>query len=85
MLKDYHKPFRNIYDTLAASASKYPDKTAVIDDHEEVTYRELKKRADELAMILQVKYHLQEQDQIAVLMVNSANTVAVFYAAMKLG
>ena len=85
MLKDYHKPFRNIYDTLAASASKYPDKTAVIDDHEEVTYRELKKRADELAMVLQVKYHLQEQDQIAVLMVNSANTVAVFYAAMKLG
>ena len=85
MLKDYHRPFRNLYDTLAASAEKYPGKAAIIDDKEEVTYRELKRRADELAMVLQVKYHLREQDQIAILMVNSANAVAVFYAAMKLG
>lgn len=36
-------------------------------------------------MVLKVKYQLKEQDQIAVLMVNTANAVAVFYAAMKLG
>jgi acyl-CoA synthetase (AMP-forming)/AMP-acid ligase II len=85
MLKDYHTPYRNLYDTLAASAAKYPDKPAIIDDDEEVSYRELLKRADEIAMVLRVKYRLREQDQIAVLMVNTANAAAVFYAAMKLG
>ena len=46
MLKEYHKPYRNLYDTLSASAAKYPDKPAIIDDDEEVTYRELLKRTD---------------------------------------
>ena len=85
MLKEYHKPFRNLYDTLAASAEKYPGKAAIIDDKGEMSYLELKKKADELAVVLKVKYHLQEQDQIAILMVNSADAVAVFYAAMKIG
>lgn len=84
-IKNYEKPYRNLYDTLAESARKFPDKLAVIDDKEEVTYRELLKRVDELAVVLRMKYSLQEQEQIAILMVNSANTVVAFYAAMKIG
>ena len=55
MLKEYHKPFCNLYDTLAASAAKYPEKAAIIDDDEEVSYRELLKRTDELAVVLNSK------------------------------
>lgn len=84
-IKNYEKPYRNLYDTLAESARKFPDKKAVIDDKEEVTYRELLKRVDELAAVLKMKYDLKEQEQIGILMVNSANTVAAFYAAMKIG
>ena len=85
MLKDYKMPFRNLYDTLSESAKKYPDKPAVIDDQETVSYRELLERADLLAALMKNRYSLQEQEQIGILMSNSANAVAVFYAAMKLG
>lgn len=84
-IKDYQKPYRNLYETLADSAGKYPDKIAVIDDKEEVTYKELRKRADNLAKVFQMKYQLKEQDQIGFLMVNSVKTVAAFYGAVKLG
>lgn len=83
--KDYRKPYQNLYDTLVHSAGKYPDKAAVIDDEEELTYRELLERVDGLAWILQTEYHLREQDQIGFLMLNSARMVTAFYAAMKLG
>lgn len=84
-IKDYNKHYHNLYDTLADSAIKYPDKAAIIDDREQVTYHELKKRVDELAFVLQSKYHLKEQEQIGIIMVNSAHMVAAFYAAMKIG
>ena len=84
-IKDYHKPYHNLYDTLKESARKYPDKKATIDDKEEVTYQELLKRVDELAQVLHVKYQLKQQEQIGFLMVNSANMVTAFYAAMKIG
>lgn len=85
MIKDYGKHCQNIYDTLADSAGKFPEKIAIADDKEEITYGELLKRADELAVVLKEKYGLGEQEQIGILMVNSANTVAAFYAAMKIG
>lgn len=84
-IKDYNKPYQNLYEMLAESAEKYPDKAAVIDDQEEVTYQELKKRVDDLAVVLQSKYRMKEQEQIGFLMVNSAKVVTAFYAAMKIG
>lgn len=84
-LKDYKKPYQNIYDTLMDSAKKYPKKIAVIDDNSEITYQELLERVDELAGVLKYKYHLKEQDQIGFLMVNSIDMVTAFYASMKIG
>lgn len=84
-MKDYNKPYNNIYDTLAESARKYPGKVAVIDDKEEVTYQELVKRTDELAQVLQLKYHLKEQEQVGFLMANSVSMVTAFYAVIKIG
>ena len=84
-MKHYDKPFRNLYETLEASEKRFPDKPAVIDDKETVSYRELKRRVDTVAYVLKNRYHIQKQQQIAVVMANSADTVAVFYAAIKLG
>lgn len=84
-MKEYNKTYQNLYETLADSAEKYPNKIAVIDDDEEVTYRELLKRVDELAMVLKLKYNLREQQQVGILMVNSIKTVVAFYATMKIG
>ena len=84
-MKDYKKPYQNLYETLVHSAQKYPQKIAVIDDKEEITYVELLKRVDELAMVLKLKYNLREQQQVGILMVNSIKTVTAFYAVMKVG
>lgn len=84
-MKDYKKPYQNLYETLFESAQKYPQKIAVIDDEEEITYQELLKRVDELAMVLKLKYNLREQQQVGILMVNSIKTVVAFYATMKIG
>ena len=84
-MKYYDKPIRNLYETLVESEKRFPDKPAVIDDKETVSYRELKRRVDTTAYVLKNRCRIQKQQQIAVLMANSANTVVVFYAAMKLG
>lgn len=83
--KEYQKPYQNLYETLVASAEKYPNKIAIIDDEEEITYRELLKRVDELAMVLKLKYNLREQQQVGILMVNSIKAIVAFYATMKIG
>lgn len=85
IIKDYQKPYQNLYDTLADSAMKYPDKVAVIDDEGEINYKDLLKRVDSLSVILKEQYQMQEQEQIGFLMVNSINMVTAFYAAMKIG
>lgn len=84
-MKEYHKPYQNLYETLADSAEKYPQKIAIIDDEEEITYCELLRRVDELAAVLQLKYNLRQQQQVGILMVNSIKTVTAFYATMKIG
>lgn len=83
-IRQYQKGFQNIYETLAASAGQYPDKTAVADDERTVTYRQLLKEADEYAERINT-LGFGEQDQIGFVMVNSIRMVACFYGAMKLG
>lgn len=85
VIKDYKKPYQNLYETLKCSAKKYPDKAAIIDDSGEYTYSELLDRVDRLAGVLQYKYHMEKQEQIAIVMVNSVHIVEMFYAAMKIG
>lgn len=84
-MEEYKRPYQNLYETLVDSANKYPHKIAIIDDEEEVTYCELLRRVDELSVVLKMKYHLREQQQIGILMVNSIKAVTAFYAAMKIG
>ena len=84
-IKDYHIPYTNLYDMLAGTAERYPEKTAVIDDHESLTYAQLASRVDLMAEMLRSTYHMKEGDQAGVLMLNTVNMVAAIYALMKLG
>lgn len=83
--KDYHNRFNNLYEMLEATEKKFGSKNAIIDDFEEVTYTELKRRTDAVADIFKNKYSLKRGDQIAFVMVNTSAIVVAFYAAMKLG
>lgn len=84
-IKEYHRNFNNLYDTLSASASKYPDKVAIIDDTGAYTYGELLERVDRMAWSLRFEYGMKKQEQIAFFMANSVHIVVAFYAAMKIG
>ena len=84
-LKDYQNPYQNLYGMLSHSAFRFPEKPAIIDDQEEVPYREFKHRVDLLSQLLAGKYNLKEKDRIAIVMVNSSRILEAFYASMKLG
>lgn len=84
-LKDYHIPFKNLYETLDNSARHYPNKIAVIDDKGSYTYQEFRNRVDRLAAVLKEQFHMQQQEQLAFVMSNSIHMLTAFYAAMKLG
>lgn len=81
----YNKPFNNIYDTLANSAKKFPDKTAIIDDNSEITYQQFQTRVDQMACFLQKDLCLKKNDRIGLLFVNCIDFLISFYAAVKIG
>lgn len=77
-------PGGNLFEALELSAAKYPDKPAVIDDREQVTYRELTERIRRLAGFLK-KCGVKPGDRAGLLFVNDIGFVTVFYALAKLG
>lgn len=83
-IKQYHKPFLNIYGTLVNSAVRYPDKIAIADDERSVTYAQLLKEADNYASKMS-GLKLSTGDQVGFVMVNSIRMVSCFYGAVKLG
>lgn len=85
VIKQYDKPFNNLYDTLKASAQNAPDKIAVIEDSGSYTYNQLLSMVDNMAAVLLKQYHMKKNEQIAFFMVNSIQMVVSFYAAMKIG
>lgn len=84
-IKEYNKQFDNLYDTLKASAEKYPDKVAVIDDSGSYTYRQILSMVDNMANTLLKEYYMKKNEQIAFFMVNSIHILVSFYGAMKIG
>ena len=75
----------DLYDMLERSAERFPDKAAVIDDEETVTYAQMKRRVDALAAEFYGTFGLRRGMQAGVLMVNSAKTLSAFYALARLG
>lgn len=77
-------PGGNLFEALELSAGRYPDKPAVIDDREQVTYRELTGRVERLAGFL-ADCGVRPGDRAGLMFVNEISFVAAFYALAKLG
>ena len=79
------KPFQNIYDSLAHTAARLPEKIGVIDSFGKVTFEELKQQVDRVADGLEKTYGLHPGDAVGLLMGNSISFLCAFYAIAKLG
>ncbi len=63
----------------------YPQRCAVIDDCQSLTYRELYTRTRQLAQILHTKYHLQAKMRVALIGRNSLPLTILLHAFSRLG
>lgn len=63
----------------------YPQRCAVIDDCQSLTYRELYTRTRQLAQILHIKYHLQPKMRVALIGRNSLPLTILLHALSRLG
>ncbi|MDP2663623.1 MAG: AMP-binding protein [Dehalococcoidia bacterium] len=70
--------------TLERSAALVPDKIALINGNERITYRELDARADALAASLQ-SLGIVKGDRVAIDLVNCPEQVVTYFACCKLG
>jgi len=74
----------NTADFLTMSAAIVPDRVALVDPDEQVTYGELQTQVNRLAQSLQAK-GVAKGNNVGVMAVNSAQFVAIYYATAALG
>jgi acyl-CoA synthetase (AMP-forming)/AMP-acid ligase II len=70
---------------LRASAARWPDRTAVIDDRRTITYRRLVRRTDRVARALQESAGVQAGDRVGLLCRNHGGMVELMIAVTALG
>ncbi|MFC4767748.1 class I adenylate-forming enzyme family protein [Effusibacillus consociatus] len=66
------------------AASRYPDKTALVQDSTRYTFSQLNEEVNRLASSLQ-KLGVEKRDRVMVLLKNRVETVCLFWAIQKLG
>lgn len=81
----YEMPFSNLYDTLAATSERFPQKIGLIDATREVTFQQLREETDALAAYLSEVLGIGTGSRVALMMVNSIEFCVSFYAVLKLG
>ena len=81
----YECDFRNLYETLRATACRTPERTAAVDDRETVTWQQLCRRVDRVSAAMYDRYHVRPGDRVGLLMMNSIDFCTAFYAIVKLG
>jgi acyl-CoA synthetase (AMP-forming)/AMP-acid ligase II len=69
---------------LENSASRLPDKVALICDGKRLTYSEINRQADQLASAL-ANLGIKRQDRVVIFMDNSAESVASLFGILKAG
>lgn len=74
----------NTADFLTMSAAIVPDRVALVDPDERVTYADLQSQVNRLAQSLQAR-GVAKGKNVGVMAVNSAKFVAVYYATAALG
>ena len=73
-----------LYEMLVASAEKYPDKIAVKDDENSITYSELKIQVDKLHVCL-LDMGVKSNCKVGVALHNSIKYIIILYALSKNG
>lgn len=73
-----------IHHFIENSATRHPDKIAVIHDDQRTTYSQLNTRANNLAVHLQAN-GITKGDRIALLLENSIEYIITYYATLKAG
>lgn len=73
-----------IHNLLENSANRHPDKVAVIQDADRVTYNQLNTRANILAKHL-LQCGISQGDRVAIILENNLDYVTAYYATLKAG
>lgn len=77
-------PEISLYKLLETTEKLYPERAAVIFEHERITYRELKEQVDKLAGKWQAM-NFGRGEKIGLMMANHPSYIICYYAAMALG
>lgn len=81
----YPSDIKNLYDSMKRTAGRLPEKTAVIDEKRSITYKELVSEVDAMADYLKLELRVKKGERVGLLLVNSIEFYASFYAVMKIG
>ena len=83
LAKDVVIPSTSLYFNLEVSATRYPDKAAMIYYGRTLSYAQLKQQVDALAGFLQVRCGVALGDRVLLDMQNSPQFVIAFYAILR--
>lgn len=81
---NFEKPFKNIVRKLEEISKKYPDKLALIDDTENITYKELHEQSNQLAHYLKSQ-GVHQGGIVGVCVAQSVKRIIAFLAILKTG
>lgn len=74
----------NISELLARNGRKYPEQTAVIEEHQQLTYAQLDTQVNQLAHSLK-NHGINEGDKVLLFMPNTSNFLLTYFAVLRLG
>ena len=78
-------PQTSLYYNLEVSATRYPDRNAIVYYDSTISYAELKRQVDVLAGFLQQQFSVAKGDRVALYLQNSPQFVIAFYAILRIG
>ena len=78
-------PPTTVYDNLADSAARFPDRAAIDYYGRRLTYAELKRQVDALAGYLQHRRHVGRGERVILYAQNSPQFVIAYYAILRAG
>ena len=75
----------NVAEPFLASVRAHPDKTAVVFDGREITYRAMNDRINQMAGVLSCDLGVRPGDRVAYLLPNCPELLELYYAVQKIG
>lgn len=76
---------KSITELFDQTVTLYPNQEAIVDGSQRMTYQELSKSVDMIALYLQIRCHFKKRDRLALLMENRMEFTQMFLACAKLG